>query len=352
MALLLLAPSLLLQWRRIRENRLLLAIMAFTIVTGFVLNRVSIAGLATISPTGTSYFPSALEILMSLGLVPGLAVLIWMFLVENYDVWQREEAINDVDTRYEPPPLDRPSGVWLGDSGLASFKLYSLGFILTAALTFGLLPRDTLFGASPVPEPVERARGRDVLLIDGDRAGASVRFDHRQHEEKLGLDESCDQCHHLALPMDQDTPCSSCHRDMWSTTDIFDHDGHVRDLERFGARNACAACHMVSGRPPARETASTCTVEGCHRHQLALYRERSRIQPEDETRTRIAVGYMDAMHGLCIECHKERGPELGRPQHGDCATCHRHAPGIESTILAHLRQRRELASRNGDTLYE
>jgi hypothetical protein len=31
---------------------------------------------------------------------------------------------------------------------------------------------------------------------------------------------------------------------------------------------------------------------------------------------------MDAMHGLCIECHKERALELGRPHHGDCATCH------------------------------
>jgi Ni/Fe-hydrogenase subunit HybB-like protein len=349
MALLLLAPSLLLQWRRVRESRVLLATMAFTVVTGFIINRVSIAGLATISPTGTTYFPSFLEILMSLGLVPGVAVLIWMFLVEHYEVWQHEDALDDVDTRFEPPQIDRPSGVWIGDSGLASFKLYSLGFVVAAALTFGLLPRDALFGASPVAEPVERPRGHDVLMIDGNRNGVSVRFDHRKHEEKLGLEKSCNQCHHLANPMDQDTPCWCCHRDMWSITDIFDHDGHVRDLERFGADDACAACHPGGGRPKARETASSCTVEGCHQHELALHREDTRVQPKDVTRTRFAVGYMDAMHKLCIECHKERAAELGRPHHGDCATCHHDAPGSEAVILAHLKQRHELSLRKGGT---
>jgi Ni/Fe-hydrogenase subunit HybB-like protein len=339
---LLLVPSLILQWRRIRESRFLLAAMAFTVVIGFILNRLTVAGLATISPTGTSYFPSALEILMSLGLVPGVAVLIWMYLVENYEVWQHEEAIDDVDTRFAPPQLDRASGVWLGDSGLANFKVYSLAFVLTAALTFGLLPRDVLFGASPVPAPVQRARGREVLLIDGDRAGTSVRFDHAKHEEKLGREESCVECHHMANPMDQDTPCSSCHRDMWSTTDIFNHDDHVRVLEGLGARDSCAACHPKGGKPKARETASNCDVEGCHRQELTLYREGARVQLREATRARFAVGYMDAMHALCIECHKERGPDLGRPHHAECATCHQHASGPEATILEHLRRRHGL----------
>lgn len=49
----------------------------------------------------------------------------------------------------------------------------------------------------------------------------------------------------------------------------------------------------------------------------------ARIQPEDPQRPRRAVGYMDAMHGLCVDCHRERAEELGKPRHGDCATCHR-----------------------------
>jgi hypothetical protein len=58
------------------------------------------------------------------------------------------------------------------------------------------------------------------------------------------------------------------------------------------------------------------------------------------------------MHELCIECHKERAAELGRPQHGECATCHHHAPGADAAILAHLRQRHELSLRNGDARNE
>ncbi len=339
---LLLLPSLLLQWRRIRESRLLLATMAFTVVTGFILNRVSVAGLATITATGTGYVPSGLEILMSLGLVPGIAVLIWMYLVENYEVWQREPEIDDMDQTYEPMQPDRPSEVWLGTSGLASFKLYSLSFIFAAALTFGLLPHDALFGASAVPAPVQRPRGHDVLLIDGNRAGTSVRFDHRLHEEKFGDQESCVLCHHMVNPMDRDTPCWCCHRDMWSVTDIFQHDAHVHELERLGALDPCDACHPGGGQPRARETAATCTVEGCHQHELALSREGSRIKPEDVSRSRSAAGYMDAMHTLCVECHKEKALEIGRPHHGDCATCHRDTPGIEATVLQHVRERREV----------
>jgi Ni/Fe-hydrogenase subunit HybB-like protein len=343
---LLLLPSLLLQWRRVRESRLLLATMAFTIVLGFILNRVSVAGLATITATGTDYVPSGLEILMSLGLVPGIAVLIWMYLVENYEVWQHEEEIDDVDRTYEPVQPDRPSEVWLGTSGLANFKLYSLAFVLAAAATFGLLPRDALFGASAVAAPVQRPRGRDVLLIDGDRAGTNVRFDHRLHEEKLGLDQSCVLCHHMAKPLDQDTPCWCCHRDMWSATDLFGHDEHVRTLERFGAREPCDACHPEGDQPKARETAARCTVEGCHEHELALYREGSRVHIDDVSRARYAAGYMDAMHTLCIDCHKEKAAEIGRPHHADCATCHRSAPGVDATVLQHLRERREARLHN------
>jgi hypothetical protein len=337
-AALLLLPSLLLQWRGVRERRRLLALMAFTIVVGFILNRVSVAGLATISATGSSYVPSGLEILMSLGLVPGVAVLIWMYLVENYEVWQREPAIDDIDTTYRPVVPDRPSGVCLGTSGLASFRLYSLAFVVAAALTFGLLPRNALFGASAIAQPVARPRGRDVLMIDGNRAALTVRFDHRMHEEKLGLQESCDLCHHMANPMDQDTPCWCCHRDMWSATDIFDHDDHLTTLERFGARDPCAACHPDQVARD-RQTASSCTVAGCHLNDLALLRTGARVRPDDPDRPRFAVGYMDAMHVLCIDCHRERAPELGKPRHGDCATCHRDAPGIDTEMLEHLQQR-------------
>jgi len=344
---LLLLPSVLLQWRRLRENRTLLAVMALTLVVGFIVNRMSVAGLATIAPTGTAYFPSALEFLMSLGLVPGIAVLIWMYLVEHYEVWQPEEQIDGRDTGFSPPRWDNASGVWLGDSPLANFKRYSLAFAFAAAATFALLPRDALFGASAVPFPVQRARGRNVFLIDGDRAGSWVRFDHRKHEEKLGGEESCLQCHHMAVPLDQDTPCWGCHRDMWSDTDIFVHDRHVQLIEEAGTNDPCAACHAEQGAPKSRETVSSCTEEGCHSLGLALYREGARIQPREPDRARYAVGYMDALHGLCIGRHKERTQELGRPHHGDCGTCHQEGREAGVETIARYHRSHELASGGG-----
>jgi Ni/Fe-hydrogenase subunit HybB-like protein len=342
---LLLVPSMLLQWRRVRGSRTLLGLSALAVVAGFILNRMSIAGLATIAPTGTSYFPSPLELLMSLGLVPGIAVLMWMFLVEHYEVWEPEPELDEQDGSFSPPTWDKPSGVWLGDSSIASFKRYSLAFVFGAAMTFALLPRSALFGASAVSAAVQRPLGgRNVLLIDGDRAGDVVRFDHRKHEEKLGGEESCLKCHHMVVPHDRDTPCWCCHRDMWSPTAIFRHDWHVDTIERRGQRNPCVSCHQDQTKPRSEQTAAACTAEGCHRDQLALNREGSRVSPENPDRYRAAAGYMDAMHGLCVKCHKERALELERPHHGDCATCHRDRDesGIED--LERRRHDLELAA--------
>jgi Ni/Fe-hydrogenase subunit HybB-like protein len=324
---LLIVPSVLLQWRRVRTSRALLAAMAFAVVAGFMLNRVTVAGLAMISPTGTSYFPSALELLISLGLVPGVAVLIWMFLVENYEVWEREAVLDAEDASRAPLEPDPVSGVWLGDSTLDRFRQYSLVFVLAAALTFGLLPREALFGATAVPVPVQRPRGREVLLVDGDRAGLAVTFTHQAHVDRLGKDRSCALCHHMVLPFDQDTPCWHCHRDMWSPSDIFDHDAHAAVLEDAGAGDPCAACHPA-GEGKRAETTPVCATDGCHVGRRALVQAGSRVTLEEPGRPRHAAGYMDAMHELCIACHRERAAELGRPRHGECATCH-GAPATE-----------------------
>ena len=334
---LLLVPSVLLQLERVRRSRILLASMAFTIVPGFVVNRMSVAGLASIAATGTVYVPSGLELLMSLGLVPGVAVLIWMFLVENYEVWQPEPELDDRDTRFDPPQWDRPSGVWLGDSALAGFRSSSLAFVFGAALAFALLPADALFGASATSAPVARPRGRDVLLIDGDRAGSRVSFDHRRHETELGADESCRLCHHMAVPLDEDAPCWCCHGDMWSTTDIFDHDRHVAVIESQGGVEPCDACHRLDGRRPrGLDNAADCSSEGCHAGASRLVVEGSRVELDDPEHPRVAAGYMDAMHALGIECHKEKGAELGKPRHHECATCHIEiVSGARAPVEAH-----------------
>ena len=323
---LLLIPSILLQFRRVRTSPALLPMMAFTVVSGFVLNRLSVAGLSMISATGTLYLPSGLELLMSFGLVPGVAVLIWMYLVEHYRVWQHEPALDEADQRFAPPRPDPASGVWLGDSMLAAFKRYSLAFTIAAAVTFALLPRSALHGADPEPTPVERARGGLVMTIDGDRDGIGVCFEHQVHIDRHGGQDSCVLCHHLKLPFDNDTPCWCCHFDHWMPTDIFGHERHVAVLEGFGADDPCVACHLDGGRPRAAERTTTCTASGCHRDLLALGREGATVELKDIDRPRFATGYVDAMHGICVTCHTKVADEINRPRHGQCATCHVYGP--------------------------
>ena len=50
------------------------------------------------------------------------------------------------------------------------------------------------------------------------------------------------------------------------------------------------------------------------------------VELSDDTRPRMATGYVDAMHGVCIACHTKVAAELNRPHHAQCATCHLQGP--------------------------
>ncbi len=64
------------------------------------------------------------------------------------------------------------------------------------------------------------------------------------------------------------------------------------------------------------ETAKPC--EECHTGDMALFVETSPIKVQRYK----ACSYIDAMHGLCVTCHKEIAERIGRPRHGLCRTCH------------------------------
>ena len=75
-----------------------------------------------------------------------------------------------------------------------------------------------------------------LLLIDGNRDGNLVLFDHDGHTAHLGEARSCVLCHHQNLPFDRNTSCFQCHRDMYETSDTFDHGSHV---EQLGGNAGC-----------------------------------------------------------------------------------------------------------------
>lgn len=318
---------------------------ATMVVLGFAMNRIDVGGLATVSSTGSRYIPSWMEISISVGVVSA-AALMFFFFVERFHVYETEPVVLD---EYELPPADPVAGVRLMSPWNGPSRQYSLIFILAVAIGFLLLPDSAIRGAKPLKTSVSDARfttglinenpdnhlkkvtlfdpasdtvpagGKviDVLLIDGNRDGRSVLFDHKGHQRRMGEQQSCGQCHHMNKPLSGATPCYQCHSDMYHGSDIFDHNLHMK---KMGGNKACVKCHTDPALPKNRVTTTKC-IE-CHKH---IRSPDSLVKVSDpDLQSKDAVGYMQAMHGLCIPCHekarKER-PELGE-NFARCATCH------------------------------
>lgn len=346
-------PAVLFAIPKVRRNIGALATGAGLAIFGFVLNRIDVSGLATVSATGTNYFPSWSEFAVSVGIISA-AALAFFFFIENFSVY--EEARGETIGKYEPVIADPVTGVRLGWSSLASARQYSLIFIIGAALAFALMPAEAFDGLAPETTPVKGARrveglrkksdgdplyaytmfeqGKhknprdgeqiDMLLIDGDRKDKFVLFDHEEHEKQNGEKESCVLCHHMNKPLDKATSCFECHRDMFLTTDTFDHEYHREKLESSGG---CIACHKDPAQPKNRQTATPC--DDCHKTMRAA---NSFVKVAKQDQTGMAPGYMKAMHALCIECHKEKQLEKAElaPHLARCGACHQ---GMDSSTL-------------------
>jgi hypothetical protein len=165
---------------------------------------------------------------------------------------------------------------------------------------------------------------RNMLLIDGDRNDKFVLFDHEKHQEDNGGKNSCGMCHHMNKPLDRATSCFECHRDMFLPADTFDHEFHRTKLDESGG---CVQCHTDPAAPKNRATARQC--DDCHKTMRV---PDSFVQVADKDHTGIAPGYMDAMHKLCIECHKKKETEKVElaPDLGRCGACHQ---GLDSSLL-------------------
>jgi Ni/Fe-hydrogenase subunit HybB-like protein len=345
-----LVPATLLVVPRIRRSAWGLATASGMTVFGMLGYRFDVSIVAFARSEGMSYFPTWGELGVSLGIVAG-ALLVFIFFVERLRVYPEEHAEPGAAKPEVPPrPSYDPGTVHsLLPAPLAMPRRYSLAMVAAAAATIALIPQNVLFGdqlfATPVRgtrtlegylSPRPTAPGHEIsvaqpfllapagaektrlLLIDGNRDGRVVLFPHDRHVPALGGDGACALCHHLNMPFDRNTSCSECHRDMYRKTDIFDHLSHHRKL---GGNSSCARCHRDSSEVKSRSTAAACGE--CHTDLVA---PGSRIAPPKEGLRGFAPGYMDAMHGLCINCHQEKAKEASaRLSAGfaDCATCHR-----------------------------
>ncbi|MGD2153085.1 MAG: Ni/Fe-hydrogenase cytochrome b subunit [Gemmatimonadales bacterium] len=306
---------------------------ALMVVGGMVLYRLDVSIVAFARPEGVAYFPSWEEFAVSFGIVAG-GILIFLFFVENLNVF------DDVRGHPEPekPSYDPATLHPLLPKRLALPRSYSLAFLVGAAIALPFLP---LTGVEPTPVPVQGPRMVNViiqegdegnprhlalatassattrvLMIDGDRDGTLVLFDHDDHAERLGGDDSCETCHHLSKPLDQYSSCFECHRDMYEERSVFDHEIHVAQL---GGTDGCVECHSAGTTVKSYDTITECGE--CHQREIA---SRSFVEAPAE-RWEEALGYTDAMHNLCVACHEREAltkPDQVPETLNRCTTCH------------------------------
>ncbi len=307
LAMMALAPAILLSLPRVRASRAGQWTAAIVGISGVILNRIDVGGLAHQRQTPL-YLPSWTEIAISAGVVAG-GVLAFLFFIEHFRVWEQRPVDPDADPS-KLPEFDRVGMTWLGVPGVAGRTVYSLGFIAATALGFALLTPQPAASRGVEQAPAHRARGGEVLWIDGNLDGRGVSFPHQKHIDSQGGKASCPRCHHMNLPRDQASGCYQCHREMYSASDAFGHDWHAAPA---GGKLACGQCHP-QGQARAASTAKPCT--SCHKDLIpagAPYR----------VVAYTARSYSDSMHGLCIGCHRQEAVKRVKPDMPRCAWCHK-----------------------------
>jgi Ni/Fe-hydrogenase subunit HybB-like protein len=349
-------PAVLLGVPQVRKSSRGLVAAAILTVLGTIGYRFNLCIVAFERPDVMSYFPTLVELSVSLGIVAG-AGLLFIFFVEQLRVYPEEHWETPVSI---PPSFEPHSTRVLLPDSVAAPRRHSLAFVLAASVTVALLPEDALWGSQPTRTPVAKPRvveglmqrrphapGHDLVIVqaayplspqaapvelmvmDGNGDGRLVVFPHDGHVAKLGDQRSCDICHHQNLPYSRHSACSNCHRDMYIDTDIFGHASHVARLD---GNAGCARCHSDDSLIKSRDTTTPCL--DCH---AAMVATESRIPSPEPRMTGYATGYMDALHGLCVGCHEEtaeKEPAKYSAAFSGCTNCHRDTDGSELRQLA------------------
>jgi Ni/Fe-hydrogenase subunit HybB-like protein len=318
---------------------------------GLVLNRLNVGIFGYFRTAEVFYVPTLPEWALSIGIVAA-AGLAFLYVSEHFAIF--DHLLEPAGIGPGQLPFDggllRPMWQSLRQHRLSHVTLLPVFVIPLAIIVFW---NDAVEGyplrRMPVVPPTAADGTRSVLRIDGDADGDFVAFDHARHQKDLGQADSCQRCHHVYLPGDQQTPCHRCHGDMVRESDIFDHELHAlwvghrkanglprelrgdtiaqvgqvlqrRRLECSGPGRArlqnlsCTQCHQEGGRPKSADTAVACGV--CHGRDMGLSEEK-RI-----SLVQWAPSYMDAMHQQCIACHQREAKQQDRPQLAECEACH------------------------------
>ncbi len=317
-------PIILIAIPQVRRSPAGLSTAAFLASFGLVLNRLNVGIFGYFHDTANPYFPSLAEWGLSLGVIAA-AALVFMFISEQFPIFieSRRRQLEKADVFAYA--FDKLSHVWntVLMSGLQRVTLIAVIAIPLAWLMFypPFKGDDTPNGK--IKPAIGMDQMRKVLLIDGNRDGVNTEFPHVDHQNRLGKEQSCQKCHHIAMPRDNATPCYRCHSNMLDSAEIFDHFGHMNlvaekeNLSGIHPKNhSCAECHNPA-IPNMAADANACIK--CHEKDMKI------DEPKSYTRLQLAKAspYRSAMHENCIECHKKEEIKQNKPNLAHCSTCHK-----------------------------
>ncbi len=314
-----------------RRSPVGLAVAGGSASAGLVLNRLDVGIFGYFREAGAVYIPSLAEWALSIGVVAGGA-LAFLYAVEYLPIFDDLWKTGRVSRGMFRASFEKFSHVC---QAALSSPLHRVTFMAVLTLPIAwvfLYPPFTGAGSGliEVQPSVGLDASRAHLRIDGNRAGVSTDFPHVAHQQRLGGEQSCVRCHHISCPGDNSTPCSRCHRDLVSTTVIFDHDLHMSQVARkeklagwHPANRSCDGCHPQAG-PKTAGNAKNCYQ--CHKEDMRL--------PEElavGTDLSRACSFQEAMHSTCIPCHKEEAERTGKATLDSCANCHESLKSREAT---------------------
>jgi Ni/Fe-hydrogenase subunit HybB-like protein len=354
-----LLPAALLWNTRFRHSPLAMFWISSSAILGVSLNRINVAGLATVSSTHQFYIPAWTEWAATIGILSG-AALAFLFLVEYIKVFDAVDQ-KQIDAAYTPRALDHADWKTIFfHNPQANARIYSVAFVLSVGFALLFMPDHSIFGLRPDETQTSRPRVVEVsharvpgvpgvqfyippageaqngghngdsrtslaLMIDGNRDGDYVLFDHDTHIERQGGRDggSCVLCHHMKKPYEEVSECSGCHADMYLPVDIFGHSLHV---ERTAGNDGCIECHTDPLADKVRANAKPCRE--CHE---TMRPEGTRVDIHEAQQTTMAPGYMNALHTSCMGCHEEEHEKLQEPNENftNCTNCHRDLPRLE-----------------------
>ena len=337
MLLMVILPFLLVILPRTGNTPTGLGFAAFSAAAGMALQRLNVGIFGYFWDAKTVYFPSLIEWAVCFGVVAA-AGLLFLFITENFSVFDEKWKERKATTGMFRASFDSISHVWntVLRSGLQRVTLMAVFAIPIAWVVLYPPYANDDSTHTKVRPSLGLDTLRQELRIDGNRQGLFTDFSHEKHQQRMGGKASCWKCHHISMPQDASTPCSQCHRDMVNATLIFDHFSHMdavaadQQLPGIHPENhSCVVCH------PANQAKTPFNAKSC----LQCHERDMGWTASDQASTcelAYACNYRQAMHHTCIPCHQREADSVGRPELGECSTCHQslRARNQETPVLA------------------